>query len=399
LDLLHLPRFKVAVPESVLGDLRRRLEATRWPNQANARPWAYGADLGYMQAIQRHWLERHDWRAWERRINAYAGYQVSVEGKLIHFIVEPGSGENPLPLLLLHGWPGSMLEFLGVIDQLAHPERFGGRQEDAFTVIVPSLPGFGFSEGFDIPVPPREIARRLALLMTEVLCMDRYALQGGDWGAIIGSWIALDFPERLVALHHNSQGLGGGHSTPPDHGSDALTSEELDWLARNDAYKRGNFGYWDVQGNEPQTLAYGLTDSPIGLAAWILQRFQAWTQRGSDKPPPFDLDHLIANVMMYWLAGINVPNWLYVSLVDGTARRVEAGRWIEVPSGFLFGPSDNVIAPPRRWLERVFSDIRRYGVAPRGGHFLAFEQPDIFVTEMRRFFAIHQGDLDPSGLS
>ena len=387
MNFTQMPRFEVAVPDAVLGDLRRRLETTRWPNQASADAWLYGADLGYMQAVQRHWLDRHDWRAWERRINAYAGYRVPVDGKLMHVLIEPGSGTKPLPLLLLHGWPGSILEFLDIIDRLAHPEHFGGSEEDAFTVIVPSLPGFGFSEGLDAPAPPREIARRLSLLMTEVLGVERYGLQGGDWGAIIGSWIALDFPERLVALHHNSQGLGGGHAAPPDNGPDALTPEELNWIVRNEAYKRGKFGYWDIQGNEPQTLAYGLTDSPIGLAAWILQRFQAWTRRGSDQPPPFDMDHLVANVMMYWLSGINVPNWLYISLVNSTARRVEIGRRIDVPCGFLFGPADNVIAPPRRWLERVFSDIRHYGIAQQGGHFLAFEQPAIFEEEMKRFFA------------
>jgi pimeloyl-ACP methyl ester carboxylesterase len=380
-DLSHLPRFEIAVPDAVLADLRRRLEASRWPNQASAAPWAFGADLGYMQAVQRYWLDRHDWRKWERRL-AHAGYRVSIDGRLIHVLVEPGSGKNPLPLLLLHGWPGSILEFVDSIDRLAHPERFGGSEEDAFTVVVPSLPGFGFSEGLDVPAPPREIARRLSLLMTAVLGVERYVLQGGDWGAIIGSWIALDFPDRLVALHHNSQGLGGGHSTPPA----ALTPEELDWIARNEQYKRGKFGYWDVQGNEPQTLAYGLTDSPIGLAAWILQRFQAWTLRGSDKPPPFDLDHLIANVMLYWVSGINMPNWLYVSLVNGTARRVEQGRRIGVPAGFLFGPNDNVLPPPKRWLERVFNDIRCYEVAPRGGHFLAFEQPELFIRKVTTFF-------------
>lgn len=386
MDLSRLPRFEIRVPDVVLDDLRRRLEATRWPNQASARPWALGADLDYMHAVRRHWLERHDWRRWEGRINAFAGYRVPIDGKPIHVLVEPGSGKNPLPLLLLHGWPGSMLEFIDIIDRLAHPERFGGRQDDAFTVIVPSLPGFGFSEGLDSPVPPREIARRLAMLMTKVFGVELYVLQGGDWGAIIGSWMALDFPERLVALHHNGQGLGGGHAPPQGNDANALTREELRWIERNEAYKRGNFGYSDAQGNEPQTLAYGLTDSPIGLAAWILQRFQAWSHYRSDQPPPFDMDHLIANVMMYWLSGINVPNWLYTSLVNGSARRVEAGRRIEVPAGFLFGPNDNVLPPPRRWLERVFSDIRRQEVAARGGHFLALEQPELFVREMTTFF-------------
>jgi pimeloyl-ACP methyl ester carboxylesterase len=386
MDLSHLKRFLVAVPDHSLDDLHQRLARTRWPNQADGPAWKYGADLAYLKHVQARWLNEYDWRSWEALLNKYGNYRLPVEGKNIYVMIERGSGRNPLPLVLLHGWPGSIVEFLHVIDPLAHPERHGGRSEDSFTVIVPSLPGFGFSDGINAPVPPGEIARRISVLIRDVLGVNRFVLQGGDWGAIIGSWLALDYPDGLIALHHNGPGLAGGHAPPPAEGEDALTPLELDWMKRNETHREGWFAYQQIQAQEPQTLAYGLTDSPIGLAAWIIQRFHAWTIRDSAEPPPFDIDHLLTNVMMYWLSGINIPNWLYISLVNGTARRVERGRKISVPAGFMFCPNDNIVAPPRRWIERVFADVRQRNDAQKGGHFFAFEQPDVFVSEVRQFF-------------
>jgi pimeloyl-ACP methyl ester carboxylesterase len=292
------------VPESVLADLRKRLELTRLPdNEPKAAPWRYGTSLTYMRGVVDHWLKRYDWRAWEARINAFSHHKTTIGGKKIHFILERGSGDNPLPLLLTHGWPGSFVEFLDIIEKLAHPERFGGDARDAFTVVAPSLPGYGFSDAPDAPIGPRDIAPIWRTLMTEVLECERYVAQGGDWGAIITSWLALDHPMNLAAIHLNMLGLRPfvGAETPP------LSDEEKAWMERAQERRTQISAYQQIQGTKPQTLAYGLTDSPAGLAAWILEKFHGWTIPDEDAPPPFDIDRLLTNVMLYWIGGITRP--------------------------------------------------------------------------------------------
>lgn len=377
--------FRIAVPESDLADLRARIARTRWPNEPAARGWNYGADLGWMKTVAAYWRDAYDWRRWEARLNAVPNFHVRLGGKDLHFMMERGSGSDPLPIILSHGWPGSVVEFLDVIEPLAHPERFGGDVHDAFTVVVPSLPGFGFSQAPDSPITARDIAHLWADLMGRVLGFDRYVAQGGDWGALITSWLAIDHPQRLQAIHLNSTGLAGGYDRPYDPAV-ALDDEESAWQAEDAKRRRGVMAYQAIQGEEPQTLAYGLTDSPVGLAAWVLERFQAWTVRGSDEPPPFALDHLLTNVMLYWIGGINAANWLYVSIANGTARRTALGERVQVPAGFTLCPADNTVPPPNRWLARIFANIVYRNDAERGGHFLALEQGPLYIEELRHFF-------------
>jgi microsomal epoxide hydrolase len=384
-DPIDAEPFAVAVPEAVLEDLRARLARTRWPGQPDAAPWAYGADLGWMRAVAAHWAKRFDWRAWEARLNAAANFRATIDGRRVHFLLERGSGERPLPLLLTHGWPGSVVEFLDVVAPLAHPERFGGDVRDAFTVIVPSLPGFGFSDPPAAPIGPRAIAATWARLMRDVLGCDAYVAQGGDWGAMVTSWLAVDHPRGLRAIHLNGSGLAGGADRGRD-GEEPLSPEEEAWAAADLARRAGKMHYQHIQATQSQTLAYGLTDSPVGLAAWILEKFRAWSPRGADGLPPFALDHLLANVMLYWLAGINSANWMYVSLVDGSARAAPPGLKVQVPAGFTLCPDDNTIPPPDRWLARRFANVVHRQDAARGGHFLALEQGDLFVATLRRFF-------------
>jgi pimeloyl-ACP methyl ester carboxylesterase len=378
--------FTIAVPQDVLDDLARRLDATRWPGQAAGAPWLYGADLGYVMKLAAHWRHNYDWRKWERRLNATPNHRARIGGFDLHFMVERGSGSNPLPLLLLHGWPRSVAEFLDVIEPLAHPERHGGSAEDGFTVVIPSLPGSGFSSPPDRPVTPERIAQLFATLMRDVLGFDHYAAQGGDWGAMITSWMALHEAPGLKAVHLNGPGLAGGHQRP-EPADQPLTAEEVDWLVHDAERRHGHFAYQQLQGTEPRTLAYGLTDSPVALAAWMVQRFHAWTVRSSTGATPFDMDHLLTNIMLYWLSGINAPNWLYVSLVEGTARKLPPGRRVELHTAFTLCPDDNTIPAPQAWLERAFANIVRRNDAQRGGHFLALEQPELFVTELRAPFA------------
>ena len=376
--------YTLRVSDEMLTDLKERLARARLPDtEPKGAPWRYGTSLAYMRDVVAHWRDRYDWRKWEARINAFSHYKTTIGDRKVHFIVERGSGDNPLPLVMTHGWPGSFVEFLDLIERLAHPERFGGDVRDAFTVVAPSLPGYGFSDPPDAPIGPRDVAPIWSTLMTEVLGCEKYVGQGGDWGAVVTSWLALDHPKNLAAIHLTMVGLRPplGKDAPP------LSDEEKAWAALAQERRAQVGGYQQIQGTKPQTLAYGLTDSPVGLAAWILEKFHDWTVPGKDAPPPFDLDHLLTNVMLYWIGGINAANWLYVSIAEGTAAGLNAGEHVKVPTAVLLFPDDVPSpAPPEGWIRRAYNLTRR-NVADRGGHFPAMENGDMLAADMRSFFA------------
>jgi pimeloyl-ACP methyl ester carboxylesterase len=374
--------FNVFVEDALLEDLRDRLDRTRWPVAPAAEPWRYGASLEYVQRVVRYWSEEFDWRKSESAINRFDNYHAQVDGLDIHFILEQGSGRNPKPLIITHGWPGSIIEFFGVIEPLAHPERFGGQEQDAFTVIVPSIPGFGFSQAPRAPITLRDVGRMWRDLMVDHLGFESFFAQGGDMGSILSSWMAFDYPDHVEALHLNA--IGAGFQVVPE--IDQQTPEERDWVARNTARRFPENGYRTQQGTRPQTLAYGLTDSPAGLAAWILEKFQGWTVPGETRDPPFKLDELLANVMLYWLAGPNTASWYYVSfLAEQGPRGFPGGGQVEVPTAFLSCPRDTTVPPPNSVVERSFNMVRRTDLSD-GGHFVALEQPGPFVLDVRSFF-------------
>ncbi|MBP8308618.1 MAG: epoxide hydrolase [Burkholderiaceae bacterium] len=372
-------RYSVAVPQDCLDDLQERLRRTRWPVEPQGNPWRYGASLNYLRRVVAYWSEHFDWRRSEAALNRFQNYLVSLDGLAVHCIVEPGSGPNPRPLVLTHGWPGSIVEFLHVIEPLAHPERFGGRVEDAFTVVVPSIPGYGFSQAPLAPITPRQVGHLWHQLMTQVLGFPRFFAQGGDWGSIISSWMAYDHPDAVEALHINL--LGFIDQPAPEQ----QTPEERDWFARNAAWRQPEDGYRIQQGTRPQTLAYGLTDSPVGLAAWVLEKFHGWTVPGETRDPPFALDDLLANVMMYWIPGPNAASWYYISILEQGARRLPPGERVNVPTGVLICPRDTNPPQPTSLIERSYRLVRRTD-AQEGGHFLALEQPTLFVKDVREFF-------------
>jgi microsomal epoxide hydrolase len=386
-DTFQAEPFTIAIPDAVLTDLKERIARTRWPIEAKAAPWYYGTDKSWLKSVVAHWQDRYDWRKWEAALNRFPNYKATVGGTKIHFILERGSGDNPLPLVLTHGWPGSVVEFLDVIEPLAHPERFGGDANDGFTVIVPSLPGYGFSDAPEAPITPRQVAALWRELMVDVLGCERYVAQGGDWGACVTSWLAFDHPEHLAAIHLNMQGL-----LPAREGDGVapMTAEELAWLKASQDSARLESAYQQIQGTKPQTLAYGLTDSPVGLAAWVLEKFHGWTvPRGSPEPPPFDLDRLLTNVMLYWLNGINASTWLYVALVGGDAFFLKPGERIEVPTGLFLFPNDLLPPPPESWNRRVYNVAHRR-VWTSGGHFAVFENGPLLVEDMQAFFRAYR---------
>ena len=373
--------FKIAVPEAVLSDLAQRLARTRWPAPAPGPDWGMGTSVPFMKDVVAHWLQGYDWRRWEARLNGFEQYRVEVGGIGIHCFVERGGGPDPMPLVLTHGWPGSAVELIEMIEPLAHPERFGGALEDAFTVVVPSLPGCGFSDPPDGPISPRDVGKLWGELMHDAFGFGRYMAHGGDWGAVVTSWMGVDHPPGLLGLHLNTAVLQAAWS----FAAQPLTAEEETHVQRMADRQVGETAYQMVHATRPQSLAFGITDSPVGLAAWILEKFQAWTvERGSDAPPPFDLDHLITNVMFYWLGDAQAVSWMYRYLMDRSGFLLPEGVRVTLPAGFCLFPQDIAVPPPDAWLKRAH-DVVHCTRAAAGGHFPGLEHPQVLVDDIRTF--------------
>jgi microsomal epoxide hydrolase len=369
--------FTLKVPDQAIADLRERLGRTRFPDQAPGEPWAYGTDVGFLRQLVEYWRSAFDWRAEEAQLNGFPQYKVPLGGIDLHFLHVPGKGPNPCPLLLLHGWPGSVFEFLELIPRITDPARFGGDPEDAFTIVAPSLPGYALSFR---PGQPRfgveQITDCVAELMHETLGYTRFAAQGGDWGASIASRLGYSHSERMIGIHLN---LLAAVRRDQRAAADATQEEKLArWL-------REETGYQWIQGTRPQTLAFGLTDSPAGLAAWIVEKFRAWSDCSGDVESAFTRDRLLANISLYWFTGaIGSSFWPYYARMHGPWP-IPDGQTIDVPTGYAQFPRE-IIRPPRSLAARTYSDIRRWSVMPRGGHFAALEQPEALANEVREFF-------------
>jgi microsomal epoxide hydrolase len=372
--------FRVRVADEVLADLGQRLERVRWPDEAPGPAWSYGTSLTYMKGLVAYWRERYDWRTHEGALNGFPQFTAPVAGITLHFIHAEGRGPRPLPLLLSHGWPGSVWEFHKIIPLLTDPARFGGDPADAFTVVAPSLPGYGFSFA---PGQPRfgvaEIADAFAALMTDVLGHRRFAAQGGDWGGFVTARLGAAYPDRLVGIHVNLLSLRRDIGRPANP-----TDEERRYLDELAGWLREETGYQWIQGTRPQTLAYGLTDSPVGLAAWIVEKFRAWSDCGGDVERRFSKDELLTNIMLYWVTGaVNASFWPYYARFHGPWP-IADGQRIEVPTAYAAFPKE-IVRPPRSLAERMYN-IRRWTVMPAGGHFAALEEPEALAADIRAFF-------------
>lgn len=374
--MLQLPgiAFRLEHDQAMVDDVLARVRAARFPSVQAGEDWQTGTPLAYMRRLRDHWLESFDWSVWVDRINAFEHRMVDVRGERIHVVVEQGSGGDPLPLIMTHGWPGSFIEFLDLIDRLAHPERHGGREEDAFTVIVPSLPGYGLSPAPSRPLAPAQIAQLWSALMIEGFGVDRYVAYGSDWGSLVTAVMAFDCPERLAGIMITTSGVAPDISAGP-----ALTEEEEQFVGRLHAAMQGETAYQAIQGTKPQTLAYAQTDSPIGLAAWIIEKFQGWTVPGLKQDPPFSMDVLLANVMLYWIGEPLAPTWLYLFLDSTMQPRSEKAK---VPAAFMMPPEDLFPPAPRSWVERSF-DVTDYTIGGVG-HFPGMDSPDELVAGLRR---------------
>ncbi|MDH3232166.1 MAG: epoxide hydrolase [Alphaproteobacteria bacterium] len=374
--------FEIAISDVQLADLEARLANVRWPEPPATGAWTYGSDLDYMRALVAYWRGDYDWRAAERRLNGFANYRAEIGGLTLHFIHQKGSGEQAMPLLLSHGWPGSVVEFLDIIEPLAHPERFGGDESDAFDVVVPSLPGYGFSGRPSEPIGTRTMAGLFHRLMVQSLGYARYGTQGGDWGSMIASWQGADHPKAVTGVHINMVGLRPhiAEHDPP------LNEEERRWLAGAAPKMRLERGYREIQATRPQTLGYALSDSPVGLAAWIVDKFRAWGDTGGDIASRFAPDLLLTNIMLYWLTGTaDSATWVYyASRADGSLA-LGPGERVTVPTGIAAFPIDLVPPPPRSWAERAYNVVH-WTDMPSGGHFAALEEGERLVDDIRAFF-------------
>lgn len=373
--------YSLHVADAALADLKQRLALTRLPDQAPGAPWTYGTDRAFLADLCAYWRDGFDWRTHEARLNAFPQFKVPLAGIDLHFLHVPGKGPAPAPLLLLHGWPGSVFEFMRLIPLLTDPARFGGDPADAFTVVAPSLPGYGLSF---VPNQKRfgiaEIADTMAELMTRVLGYDSFAAQGGDWGAFTCSALGVRHPGVLLGIHLNL--LSVDPFLPPPV---APTPDEQRYLDEVKAWAREETGYIQIQGTRPQTLAYGLTDSPAGLAAWITEKFHVWTDHGGNLEEAVSRDELLANISLYWLTGaIGSSFWPYYDRLHGPWP-IPAGKTVDVPMGYAAFPRE-IRRPPRSIAETCYTDIRRWSVMPKGGHFAALEQPEALADDVRAFF-------------
>ena len=382
--------FQLFVSDDELEDLGRRLASPRWPADAPGEPWAAGTDRAYLQELASYWRNQYDWRRQETALNSFNHYTTTIEGQRIHFVHHAGRGASPLPLVMTHGWPGTFWEMLPAVRALSDPEANGGVAADAFDVVVPSIPGFGFSAE---PAAGTDVVRtaELWVALMEKLGYPRFGAYGSDWGAGVTRALGARFPERLIGIHTAG--------TPRRVQRDPLTDEEREYVSSVNRWSVEESGYQRIQETKPQTLAFGLTDSPVGLAAWLTEKLRSWSDCGGDVESRFSKDQILTLVSIYWhtrTIGTSARYYYANGLVGSSGARrarpeVAAALMgtapIRVPQGwaeFLGIPGRT--RPPRSFVHELPANVTHWQVYDSGGHFPAFEEPEILVQDLRTFF-------------
>jgi epoxide hydrolase len=374
--------FHVAVPQAALDDLKRRLDAARWSERETEESWSQGVPLDRLQRLVDYWRTAYDWRRFEAQINAFPQFRTGIDGLGIHFLHVRSRHENALPIVLTHGWPGSVIEFLKVIGPLTDPTAHGGRAEDAFHVVVPSLPGYGFSDkpsaaGWDAV----RIARAWAELMRG-LGYTRWVAQGGDWGAVVTNMLALQKPAGLVAIHLNLP-----LATPANLQTEGASPAELEAIAALKQFLTDGSGYHHQQSTRPQTVGYALSDSPVGLAAWIYEKFQAWTDNTGDPETALTRDEMLDDITLYWLTNTAASS---ARLYRENAKLGMNQGVVDFPVGLSIFPRE-IFPTPRSWADKFYPRLIHWNQLDKGGHFAAFEQPTLFTQELRDCFGKVRG--------
>ena len=380
---MTVDRFEIRIPEETLDDLQERLRRTQWPDNPIAEAdFRFGVDVSYLKSLVRHWIEHYNWRAQEATLNKFANFRAQVDDLRIHFIHERGRGPAPMPLLLTHGWPDSFARMLKVIPLLTDPAAHGGDLKDSFDVIVPSLPGYGFSEKPKQAGTTARIADYWAKLMTEKLGYERFAAGGGDIGSAVTQELAQQHPRKVIGVHLTDVPFQNWFFYDGDRSK--LSAEERKYFEAGEKWSEREGAYAIVQSTKPQMAACGLSDSPAGLAAWILSQFQAWSDCNGNLENRFTKDELLTHVMIYWVTQTISSSFLYYYEPQRGHLPQDMKKPVEAPAGFAIFPKD-LNPAPRVWAERFF-DVRRWTEMPRGGHFAALEEPQLLVDELRAFF-------------
>ena len=374
--------YKIEIPDSVLDDLKSRLERTRWPDELPGTGWDYGSNLDYVKELVEYWRTKFDWHAQEKLINSFSHFKSEVDGLNIHFIHEKGKGPNPMPLVIAHGWPGTFFEMYKIIPMLSDPASHGGDPADAFDVVAPSMPGYGFSDATDKRgLSVLSIGDLWAKLMSENLGYQRFAAQGGDWGARVTAKLGLSHGDKVIGIHTTSTSSPTPYQGP---GTRELSEAEKAMLAQRVQWLADEGGYSHIQATKPQTLSYGLNDSPAGLAAWIVEKYRTWSDCGGDVESRFTKDELLTTITIYWVTqSINSSTRLYYESFF-QAWDLAKDEKIQVPVAIASFPRENSV-PLREWAERSFN-IQQWTDMPSGGHFAALEEPDRLVEDIRKFF-------------
>ena len=374
-----LKTFKIDVCQRDLNFIYKKVSEYPWHEMPSDGGWQFGANIDFMKDLCKYWVKQFDWKRQEDKINLFDNFTAEVDGIEVHFIYERGSGSKPKPLIISHGWPGSIIEFIEIIDPLAHPERYGGNAEDAFDVIVPSIVGFGFSGKPPRPYGPRRMALIFNKLMTEVLGYKSYIAQGGDWGGTISTWLGYDYPKFCDGIHINIMTVR--HYEGPKG-----VEEEL-WASTFEEDQIPENGYRILQATKPQTLSYGMMDSPVGIAAWIIEKFYSWSDnKRGDIETVFSKDVLLTNIMIYIITKtFNTASWIYYGREEEGGRVLsKKGKRVEVPTACALFPAEMSSWPPRSYVDRVYN-VRQWTEMPSGGHFAAMEQPKFLIEDLRNF--------------
>lgn len=384
---MTIESFRIHVPDEVLDDLKDRLNNIRWPDQPAGSGWERGTEIDYLQSLVSYWRNHYDWRKQEDRLNRFAQFRCNIDGIDVHFVHERGKGPNPVPIILTHGWPDSFLRYQKIIPLLTDPARHGGKPEDSFDVVVPSLPGFGFSGSpKQSGVNNFRVSELWAKLMTAKLGYRRFAAAGGDIGSGVARYLALNHPELLIGIHLTDIGIIRNLMAAQDA---ELSPEELQYKRNALTWISQEGAYMSIQSTKPQTLAYGLSDSPVGLAAWIIEKFRAWSDCHGDLRQEFSEDELLTNVMIYWVTNtIGSSARIYYE----NAHSLPPMGSIKVPTGLAIFPAD-ILLPPKEWAEQNLN-VTRWTVMPRGGHFTAMEEPELLAEEIRAFYRPLRSKVD-----
>lgn len=375
----HIEPFYIDIPQKTIDNIYARVANFPWHEMPDDGGWDYGTNLDYMKELCCYWTDEFDWSKEQKKINKFNHFKTLIDGIDIHFIHAKSNAPNPVPLILSHGWPGTIVEFLDFIDLLTHPENHGGNIEDGFDVVAPSLPGFGFSGRPPRPYGPRKIANVFNKLMTKTLGYKNYIAQGGDWGGAISSWLGYEHSPACNAIHINVFTMR--------HKDEPKGVEELKWSEQFVQDQIMENGYRTQQATRPQTLSYAMMDSPVGIAAWIVEKMNSWSDTvGNDVQSVYTKDQLLANIMVYIVTRtFNTASWIYYGRREEGGRILcPEGKRVEVPTGCALFPAEMLRWPPQSYAERVYN-ITRWTKMPRGGHFAAMEQPNLLAEDIRHF--------------